>query len=126
MASKVIVFVAGCGDPKFGEVSVFDSSSDAERLVETLLQAGYDQKRIHVFSGAEMEARVSHRPVVALMTADQVEVGAAAAPEAPAGQKEAAPGTNGHPEAEPVPRHNGSLLGRMPAGLVEMMPELFH
>ena len=126
MASKVIVFVAGCGDPRFGEVSVFDSSSDAERLVETLLQAGYDQKRIHVFSGAEMEARVSHRPVVALMTVDQVEVGAAAAPDAPAVQKEAAPGTNGHSEVEPVPRRNGSLLGRMPARLVEMMPELFH
>ena len=35
--SKVIVFVAGRGDRRFGEVNVFDSSGEAERLLETLL-----------------------------------------------------------------------------------------
>jgi hypothetical protein len=126
MTAKVIVFVADRGDQRFGEVSVFDSSGEAERLLETLLEAGYDQQRIHVFSGAEMEARVSHRPVVALVTGDQEEVSESAAPDILADQKEAGAGEEGGSEAEPANRRNGSLPGRMPARMVEMMPELLH
>ena len=126
MTAKVIVFVADRGDQRFGEVSVFDSSGEAERLVETLLEAGYDQQRIHVFSGAEMEARVSHRPVVALVTGDQEEVSESAAPNILADQKEAGAGEEGGSEAEPAIRRNGPLPGRMPARMVEMMPELLH
>ena len=126
MTAKVIVFVADRGDQRFGEVSVFDSSGEAERLLETLLEAGYDQQRIHVFSGAEMEARVSHRPVVALVTGDQEEVSESAAPNILADQKEAGAGEEGGSEAEPAIRRNGPLPGRMPARMVEMMPELLH
>ena len=126
MTSKVIVFVADGGDQRFGEVSVFDSSGEAERLLETLLEAGYDQQRIHVFSGAEMEARVSHRPVVALVTGDQEEVSESAAPDILADQKEAGAGEEGGSEAEPANQRNGPLPGRMSARMVEMMPELLH
>jgi len=124
MTAKVIVFVADRGDQRFGEVSVFDSPGEAERLLETLLEAGYDQQRIHVFSGAEMEARVSQRPVVALVPGDQMEVSESAAPDAPADQKEA--GEEGGAEEEPARQRNGSLAGRISGRLVEMMPELLH
>ncbi|MDO8612450.1 MAG: hypothetical protein Q7R32_06455 [Dehalococcoidia bacterium] len=126
MTAKVIVFVADRGDQRFGEVSVFDSSGEAERLLETLLEAGYDQQRIHVFSGAEMEARVSHRPVVALVTGDQEEVSESAAPDGLVDQTEAGVGEEGGSEAEPAHRWNGPLPGKVPARLFEMMPELLH
>ena len=126
MRSKVIVFVADRGDQRFGEVSVFDGTGEAERLLEMLLEAGYDQQRIHVFSGAEMEARVSQRPVVALVSGDQVEVSESAAPDAPADQKEAGAGEEGGADEEPGRRRNGSLTGRTSGRLVEMMPELLH
>ena len=126
MTAKVIVFVADRGDQRFGEVSVFDSSGEAERLLETLLDAGYDRQRIRVFSGAEMEARVSHRPVVALVSGDQEEVSESGAPDALADQTEAALGEEGGSGAEPADRRSGSLLGKMPARPFEMMPELLH
>ena len=124
--SKVIVFAADDGDQRYGEVSVFDRSSEAERLVETLLEAGYDRQRIRVFSGAEMEARVSQRPVVVLVTGDQMEVGESAEHGALADQKETAPVATGESEAEPARTRNGLPVGKMPARLVEMMPELLH
>ena len=123
--SKVIVFVAGRGDRRFGEVNVFDSSGEAERLLQTLLEAGYDWQRIRVFSGAEMEARVSQRPVVALVTGDQEEVSESESPEALADQKEAAGGEDGESEAEPACWPNGSPW-KTPARPVEMMPEMHH
>ena len=126
MTAKVIVFVADSGDQRFGEVRVFDGTGEAEGLIETLLEAGYDQQRIHVFSGAEMEARVSQRPVVALVSGDQMEVSESAAPDAPADQKEAGAGEEGEAEEDPAQRRNGSLAGRISGRLVEMMPELLH
>src|SRR3990170_2391253 len=126
MTAKVIVFVADRGDQRFGEVSVFDSSGEAERLLETLLEAGCDRQLIRVFSGAEMEARVSHRPVVALVSGDQEEVSESAAPDGLADQTEAAVGQDGGSEAESAHRWNGPLPGKMPARMVEMMPELLH
>jgi len=126
MTSKVIVFVADGGDQRFGEVSVFDSSGEAERLLETLLEAGYDRQRIRVFCGVEMEARVSQRPVVALVTGDQEEVSESESPDAHADQKEADSVGEGEPEAEPAYGGNGSLPRRIPARMVEMMPEMLH
>ena len=126
MTSKVIVFLENSGDQKFGEVSVFDSSGEAERLLQTLLEAGYDWQRIRVFCGAEMEARVSQRPVVALVTGDQQEVSESEAPGAHADQQEADSAGEGEPEAEPPNLWNGPRLGKMPARMVEMMPEMLH
>jgi len=126
MTAKVIVFVADSGDQRFGEVRVLDGTGEAERLLETLLEAGYDQQRIHVFSGAEMEARVSQRPVVALISGDQTEVNESAPSDVPADQKEAGAGEEGGADEEPGRRRNGSLTGRISGRLVEMMPELLH
>lgn len=67
MAAKVIVLVCDRDDPKHGEISVLEDTHKAERLVETLLEAGFEQERIRVFSGAELEMHVTHRPVVSLL-----------------------------------------------------------
>jgi hypothetical protein len=67
MATKVIVLIADRDDPKHGEVAVLESTAEAERLVETCLEAGYDPERIRVFAGAEMEAQISQRPKVDLL-----------------------------------------------------------
>lgn len=71
MSESVMVIVSDPDDAKHGEINVVDSSHKAARLVETLLEAGFDQTRIRVFTGAEMDMRVRHRPVVALITGDQ-------------------------------------------------------
>lgn len=57
MDNKVIVLVADPGDPKHGEIVVLDTTAEAERLVETFLEAGYERERIRVFAGAEMRRR---------------------------------------------------------------------
>ncbi len=67
MSEQVMVIVADLDDPKHGEINVVESVHKGARLVETLLEAGFDQARIRVFSGAEMDMRVRHRPVVALV-----------------------------------------------------------
>ncbi len=73
MSEQVMVIVADLDDPKHGEINVVESVHKGARLVETLLEAGFDQARIRVFSGAEMDMRVRHRPVVALVGGDQRE-----------------------------------------------------
>jgi hypothetical protein len=67
VSEKIIVLVSDRGDSKHGEVSVLDDPEKAERLVETLLEAGFEPERIRVFSGRASEFEISHRPVVALM-----------------------------------------------------------
>ncbi len=65
---KIIVLVSDRGDSKHGEISVLDDPRKAERLVETLLEAGFAEDRIRVFTGQASEFEVNHRPVVALMS----------------------------------------------------------
>ena len=67
MSEKIIVLVSDRGDSTHGEVSVLDDPQKAERLVETLLEAGFEPERIRVFAGRASEFQISHRPVVALM-----------------------------------------------------------
>ncbi len=119
MTTKFIVLVADGDDPKHGEIVVVDTTTEAERLVETLLDAGFDRERVRVFSGTEMEAQVSQRPKVEL-----VEMGLdepAPADDSPAEALSGAPGV----EQE---NQNGSSLpfGSSPVQSVEMMPELLH
>jgi hypothetical protein len=73
-----------------------------------------------------MEARVSQKPVVALISGDQTEVNESAPSDVPADQKEAGAGEEGGADEEPGRRRNGSLTGRISGRLVEMMPELLH
>jgi hypothetical protein len=67
VSDKIIVLVSDKGDSKHGEVSVLDDPQKAERLVETLLEAGFEPERIRVFAGRASEFQISHRPVVALV-----------------------------------------------------------
>ena len=51
MASeKIIVLVSDKGDSKHGEISVLNDPQKAERLVETLLEAGFEAERIKVLA----------------------------------------------------------------------------
>lgn len=69
MSGKVIVLVSDLDDAKHGEISIVENAQKAARLVETLLEAGFEQERIRIFDGTEMSMHVTHRPVVALMGA---------------------------------------------------------
>lgn len=71
MSESVMVIVSDLDDAKHGEINVVENLQKAARLVETLLEAGFDQTRVRVFSGAELDMRVRHRPVVALVTGDE-------------------------------------------------------
>ncbi len=64
MADQIIILVSDRGDEKHGEITVLDDSAKAERLVETLLEAGFEQERIRVFHGSNVAMKVSYRPVV--------------------------------------------------------------
>ena len=126
MTAKVIVLVADRDDPKHGEIVVVDTTAEAERLVETLLEAGFDRERVRVFTGTEMEAQVSQRPKVEL-----VEMGLdepAPADDSPA-EEEVQPAealSEAH-AAELETEHSSSPLFRSPpVKSVEMMPELLH
>jgi hypothetical protein len=67
MTQKIIVLVSDLDDAIHGEINVLESSEHAARFVESLLESGFDQERIRVFLGGEMDMEVHHRPVVSLM-----------------------------------------------------------
>jgi hypothetical protein len=52
---------------KRGEITVADNPRTAAHLVETLLEAGFQQEQIKLYSGDETEMRISSRPIVALV-----------------------------------------------------------
>ena len=131
MTAKVIVLVADRDDPKHGEIVVVDTTAEAERLVETLLDAGFDRERVRVFSGTEMEAHVSQRPKVELVERGLAEP--ALAEPAPAGDPSAeeevqpAEALGGVHVAEVEKENSPSRpFSTPPEQSVEMMPELLH
>lgn len=100
MSNAVIVVVSDLDNSAHGEINVLDSPQKAARLVETLLESGYDQERVRVFAAEEFQMQVHHRPVVSLMATDDGESagGEPATEEQPqtaaseeVGQKEEAP-----------------------------------
>jgi hypothetical protein len=112
MSSTVIVVVSDLDNAAHGEINVMDSPQKAARLVETLLESGYDQERIRVFSAEEFQMQVHHRPVVSLMTAEgdadeepQLDIAGAE----DAGQQEEAPVAAGAASAR------SSLIAEEPA-----------
>ncbi len=126
MTTKIIVLVADRDDEKHGEIVVVDTTAEAERLVETLLEAGFDQERVRVFTGAEMEAQVSQRPKVELVERGLDEP--SPADDSPAEEEvQPAEALSGAHAAE-VEKENGSSpsLHSPPEQPVEMMPELLH
>lgn len=70
MSDRVIVMIYDQDEEKRGEITVMDNPHKAARLVETLLEAGFGQERIRIFTGNEMEMQVTHRPVVAIVGSD--------------------------------------------------------
>jgi hypothetical protein len=66
MSDKFVLVVSDESDRKRGEISVLDTAHEAERLVETLLEAGFDQERIWVLMGSEADFAITSRPVVSL------------------------------------------------------------
>lgn len=67
MSTKVIVMVSDRDNTKRGEITVADNPRTAAHLVETLLEAGFQQGQIKLYSGEEAEMRISSRPIVALV-----------------------------------------------------------
>jgi hypothetical protein len=80
MPANIIVLVADPEDSNRGEITVLDNPRKAEVLVETLLEAGFDQERIRLFSGSRAHVQVSTRPQVALMDEGAPSTAAASAP----------------------------------------------
>ncbi len=66
MSDKFVLVVSDENDRKRGGISVLDTAHEVERLVETLLEAGFDQERIRVLTGSEAEFVMTYRPVVSL------------------------------------------------------------
>ncbi|MCH8345606.1 MAG: hypothetical protein IIC87_01610 [Chloroflexi bacterium] len=70
MVTQVLVLVADRDDRNLTEITVLDKRADAERLFQTLLEAGIEQQRIRIFSGTELHAQVTLKPVVTLDVGD--------------------------------------------------------
>jgi len=64
MSDRFVLLVSDENDRKHGEISVLDTAHETERLLETLLEAGFDQERIRVLTGSEAEFVTTYRPVV--------------------------------------------------------------
>lgn len=67
MTDQALVIVSDPDDAKHAEINFAESVPKAARLVETLLEAGFDQTRIRVFVGGEMVMQVRQRPIVTLV-----------------------------------------------------------
>ena len=63
--------VSDLDDGQHGEINIFEEPAKATELIESLLGSGFEQERIRVFHGDEMEMQVSHRPVVALVGGEE-------------------------------------------------------
>ena len=66
MSDRFVLLVSDENDRKHGEISVLDTAHETERLVQTLLEAGFEQERIRVYTGSEAEFATTYRPVVSL------------------------------------------------------------
>jgi hypothetical protein len=95
--SNTLVVVYEQDEDRRGEITIVESPQKAARLVETLLEAGFERDRIRIFTGGEMSMQVTHRPVVALVD-DGTTV-----KQAPSETREASPkGSKAAVEAEPA------------------------
>jgi len=99
MLNKVIVMVSDLDDASHGEINVLDGPEQAARFVETLLESGFEQERVRVFGGDELQMQVHQRPVVSLISNAR-----GLKEEAPRDQEEeqAAPAPQARPQQEQV------------------------
>jgi len=70
MSEKFLVFLSDEDSPDRGEIRFFDDAEQGSLHAESLLESGYEQPRIRVFTSTEVEVLVSHRPVVSLVDPD--------------------------------------------------------
>ncbi len=99
MLNKVIVMVSDLDDASHGEINVLDGPERAAHFVETLLESGFEQERVRVFGGDELQMQVHQRPVVSLISNAR-----GLKEEAPRDEEEeqAAPAPQSRPEQEQV------------------------
>jgi hypothetical protein len=98
MLNKVIVMVSDLDDGSHGEINVLDGPEQAARFVETLLECGFEQERLRVLGGDELEMQVHQRPVVSLISNVRGSKEEASRDEG----EEAAPTLQARPEQEQV------------------------
>lgn len=67
MSNEVIVLVSDPEDANHGELNTLASQEEAARLIESLLESGFEAERIRAFHATKIAMHVSHRPVVALV-----------------------------------------------------------
>ena len=67
MSGRIIVLVSDLDDSSHGEINVLEGPDQAAHFVETLLESGFDQERVRIFGGDELQMQVHHRPVVSLL-----------------------------------------------------------
>ena len=94
MSNRVIVVVSDLDDTKHGELNVLESHQKAVRMVETLLESGFEQDRICIFSGDELAMRIAYRPVVALVSDGGSNGASQVQDEAPSGEAPVAAATS--------------------------------
>ncbi len=107
MSDKFVLVVSDENDRKRGEISVLDTAHETERLVETLLEAGFDQERIRVLTGSEAEFVTTYRPVVSL--ADEANQTTEPARSASDHVKPEATEIEAETEVEAVGAHSGNV-----------------
>ena len=126
MTAKIIVLAADRDDPKHGEIVVVDTTAEAERLVETLLDAGFDRERVRVFTGTEMVAQVSQRPKVELVEWGLDEPAPAGGSPAEEEVQPAEALSEAHAAEAENENSSSPLFRSPPEKAVELMPELLH
>jgi hypothetical protein len=66
MARQILIFIADENSPDSGEIKLVDDIRQAERFIETMLEAGFEQKGLRIFHASEVIMQISYRPVVSL------------------------------------------------------------
>lgn len=84
MSIKMIVLVDDKETEGSTEITVVDTAEQAERLVETLLEAGYAAQRVRIFAATQNEFVTTYRPVVSFVAEDETPAAENARPQTPA------------------------------------------
>ena len=71
MSTKMIVLVDDKETEGSTEMTVVDTAEQAERLVETLLEAGYAAQGVRIFAATQNEFVTTYRPVVSFVAEDE-------------------------------------------------------
>jgi len=84
MSTKMIVLADDKESEGRAEITVVDTAEQAERLVETLLEAGYAAQGVRIFAATQNEFVTTYRPVVSFVAEDETPAAQYASRETPA------------------------------------------